>query len=429
MAVSLVSPGGNTPSSGGAYYVPAWRFVSYRQQNGGGAPTSASPPPPMVSSGSQPPTFPMTTTSRLPNHLPRDPRLWSREDVHKFLLWCQDEFDLPPVDIDQFQMNGKALCLLMKSDFTERAQRSGDILYNVVHLFALQATVTEESQRQRYDQHLRMCTYSGGSLLPSDAANSPANWTTAWPFISSDYHNVGHVIHHQNFGGLPPTSNSGTVDSTVTLSPAPSTDSQSAGSPGRDHGMDDAVEERVVRRSRHPSDSAGSECGSSPPSTPLSLTTKPKPSPIGESFSCPEPTNLATNVEQPVTNGRLLWDFLHQLLNDPAQRYVRCITWKEQEKGVFKISDPHGLAQLWGMQKNHLNMNFDKMSRALRYYYRVNILKKVQGERHCYQFLRQPLELKACKQRALLGKYCVKPTTSSERKSSPITVKCEGENA
>lgn len=52
---------------------------------------------------------------------------------------------------------------------------------------------------------------------------------------------------------------------------------------------------------------------------------------------------------------------------------------------MFKIVDPAGLAQLWGIQKNHLSMNYDKMSRALRYYYRVNILRKVQGERHCYQ--------------------------------------------
>lgn len=84
-------------------------------------------------------------------------------------------------------------------------------------------------------------------------------------------------------------------------------------------------------------------------------------------------------------DGRLLWDFLQQLLNDPSQRYTNYIAWKNRETGVFKIVDPAGLAKLWGIQKNHLSMNYDKMSRALRYYYRVNILRKVQGERHCYQ--------------------------------------------
>jgi len=69
---------------------------------------------------------------------------------------------------------------------------------------------------------------------------------------------------------------------------------------------------------------------------------------------------------------------------------------------VFKIVDPAGLARLWGIQKNHLSMNYDKMSRALRYYYRVNILRKVQGERHCYQFLRNPTELKSIKNISLL---------------------------
>jgi len=97
-----------------------------------------------------------------------------------------------------------------------------------------------------------------------------------------------------------------------------------------------------------------------------------------------------------------LWDFLQQLLNDPGQRYTSYIQWKNKETGVFKIADPAGLARLWGIQKNHLSMNYDKMSRALRYYYRVNILRKVQGERHCYQFLRNPTELKSIKNISLL---------------------------
>lgn len=82
-----------------------------------------------------------------------------------------------------------------------------------------------------------------------------------------------------------------------------------------------------------------------------------------------------------------MWDFLQQLLNDPTQRYTNYIAWKNHDSGVFKIVDPAGLAKLWGIQKNHLSMNYDKMSRALRYYYRVNILRKVQGERHCYQYV------------------------------------------
>lgn len=86
-----------------------------------------------------------------------------------------------------------------------------------------------------------------------------------------------------------------------------------------------------------------------------------------------------------LSDGRLLWDFLQQLLNDSMQRYTNYIAWKNRDSGVFKIVDPPGLAKLWGIQKNHLSMNYDKMSRALRYYYRVNILRKVQGERHCYQ--------------------------------------------
>ena len=69
----------------------------------------------------------------------------------------------------------------------------------------------------------------------------------------------------------------------------------------------------------------------------------------------------------------------------PEQKYTSYIKWKNKEKGVFKIVNPSKLAKLWGKQKNHPSMNYDKMSRALRYYYQVNILRKVQGENLCYQ--------------------------------------------
>ena len=48
--------------------------------------------------------------------------------------------------------------------------------------------------------------------------------------------------------------------------------------------------------------------------------------------------------------------------------------------------DPDEVARLWGRRKNKPNMNYDKLSRALRYYYDKNILTKVQGKRYTYRF-------------------------------------------
>ena len=48
--------------------------------------------------------------------------------------------------------------------------------------------------------------------------------------------------------------------------------------------------------------------------------------------------------------------------------------------------DPDEVARLWGSRKNKPNMNYDKLSRALRYYYDKHILTKVQGKRYTYRF-------------------------------------------
>ena len=49
--------------------------------------------------------------------------------------------------------------------------------------------------------------------------------------------------------------------------------------------------------------------------------------------------------------------------------------------GEFKLTDPEYVAQLWGTRKNKPAMNYEKLSRALRYYYDGDMISKVQGKR------------------------------------------------
>ncbi|XP_068452968.1 ETS domain-containing protein Elk-1 [Clinocottus analis] len=82
-----------------------------------------------------------------------------------------------------------------------------------------------------------------------------------------------------------------------------------------------------------------------------------------------------------------LWQFLLHLLEDQRQRHL--ISWTGED-GEFKLLDAEEVARLWGLRKNKNNMNYDKLSRALRYYYDKNIIKKVSGQKFVYRFVSQP---------------------------------------
>uniref|UniRef100_A0A6J0V7T5 Retroviral integration site protein Fli-1 homolog isoform X4 n=1 Tax=Pogona vitticeps TaxID=103695 RepID=A0A6J0V7T5_9SAUR len=78
-----------------------------------------------------------------------------------------------------------------------------------------------------------------------------------------------------------------------------------------------------------------------------------------------------------------LWQFLLELLSDSSN--ANCITW-EGTNGEFKMTDPDEVARRWGERKSKPNMNYDKLSRALRYYYDKSIMTKVHGKRYAYKF-------------------------------------------
>lgn len=68
-------------------------------------------------------------------------------------------------------------------------------------------------------------------------------------------------------------------------------------------------------------------------------------------------------------------------------RYVDIIRWTNNA-GEFVLLRAEEVARLWGLRKdNNHRMNYDKLSRALRYYYQKNIIRKVQGHKFVYQFI------------------------------------------
>uniref|UniRef100_A0AC34QKD5 ETS domain-containing protein n=1 Tax=Panagrolaimus sp. JU765 TaxID=591449 RepID=A0AC34QKD5_9BILA len=81
-----------------------------------------------------------------------------------------------------------------------------------------------------------------------------------------------------------------------------------------------------------------------------------------------------------------LWQFLLELLN--TEQHPSLIQWTNKASGEFKLNDAEAVARLWGQRKSKPNMNYDKLSRALRYYYDKNIIKKVTGQKFMYRFVK-----------------------------------------
>uniref|UniRef100_A0A3Q0T894 ETS1-related protein n=1 Tax=Amphilophus citrinellus TaxID=61819 RepID=A0A3Q0T894_AMPCI len=88
-----------------------------------------------------------------------------------------------------------------------------------------------------------------------------------------------------------------------------------------------------------------------------------------------------------------LWQFLLELLLDSACRTF--ISWTG-DGWEFKMSDPTEVAKRWGQCKNKPKMNYEKLSRGLRYYYHKNIIHKTAGKRYVYRFV--------CDMQGMLGK-------------------------
>lgn len=106
----------------------------------------------------------------------------------------------------------------------------------------------------------------------------------------------------------------------------------------------------------------------------------------GETTTATTATAIVTKSGRQGSAHIHLWQFLKELLSSP-QTYGTAIRWLDRSRGVFKIEDSVRVARLWGRRKNRPAMNYDKLSRSIRQYYKKGIMKKTErSQRLVYQF-------------------------------------------
>ncbi|XP_062997267.1 transcription factor ETV7 isoform X2 [Elgaria multicarinata webbii] len=271
----------------------------------------------------------------LPGRLRIQPSLWSKDDVIHWLRWAEKEYSLRESDANKFEMNGKALCILTKEDFRFRAPNSGDVLYELLQYI--------KTQRR--------------ALVCS-------------PFFNSPFQDAEHKPSQSAPEGLK---------------------CRLEGLPTDSHAL---PTECLIITASHPSHGDQSRSSTKAFYSPGATSLPHHNAEISyrANLVCSFPVTSSAPVSGKIADCRLLWDYVYQLLCD--SRYEAFIKWEDKEAKIFRVVDPNGLARLWGNHKNRRNMTYEKMSRALRHYYKLNIIKKEPGQKLLFRFLKTPGEIK-----------------------------------
>ncbi|XP_067125733.1 Friend leukemia integration 1 transcription factor-like [Centruroides vittatus] len=367
--------------------------------------------------------------------VPADPLLWNPDHVKQWLEWAVKEYSLHDVDINRFNFVGRELCQLNREDFSRLTNPyNGEVLFAHLNFLRQSSETTLPPSRDK--------------PLPSAQTSSPSPSSGVagkpYPLATADTHplrltkTVRRLQYSQNLvqrrsqirfpypeAALSPfrlisknvCDGSGNLRRNVVLKlriePQAETTPELNAAIGRPlaefghrtawlpvtvardcphqlpcrYGTADVY--RLWMQGGKAADFSPYNNGSPVANLPMLFTEpsykgawgSPSPSQTQDPYQMFGPTSsrLASSGSGQIQ----LWQFLLELLSDSSN--ANCITW-EGTNGEFKLTDPDEVARRWGERKSKPNMNYDKLSRALRYYYDKNIMTKVHGKRYAYKF-------------------------------------------
>uniref|UniRef100_A0A3Q3XEL0 V-ets avian erythroblastosis virus E26 oncogene homolog 2 n=1 Tax=Mola mola TaxID=94237 RepID=A0A3Q3XEL0_MOLML len=295
---------------------------------------------------------------RINYQFPQDPTLWSEWEVNYWLDWCQSEFGLHGLGSDLRGLHGGELCGLNREAFLGLMSNctAGEILWE--HLEDMRRGLNELHLQNNVEIYLKCpninpLSIKGPPFKKSNMVHLSCVLRMSCPYhdgISEQWHT--HEVSHSG-------------DTVTSLSwTAPLQDSDSV--------TEETMFEGVFTFP-HPHRSFREYVGYN-----SDLDRAVIPAAILAGYTGSGPIQL--------------WQFLLELLTDRSCQ--SCINWTG-DGWEFKLTDPDEVALLWGRRKNKPKMNYEKLSRGLRYYYDKNIIRKTAGKHYVYRFV--------CNLQGLLG--------------------------
>ncbi|KAL7056844.1 hypothetical protein AAHC03_019447 [Spirometra sp. Aus1] len=312
------------------------------------------------------------------NDIPRDPAKWNCTQVVMWINWASKQFHLEGSKLDKhFEIPGSDLLALQSSDLYSRLPNPN--LTFLIHFELLKSCrevcVLYKPQPQSYSAN-QNSQRSYRQMSRSRARNARANKD-----LSSGYPRFGGSLT----GGLGaggiffapslPLSSNLRLNGLQPVGPGAASADFLTNSGLANH-------TDLYPHTSPPSSTLPGSLGVSNGGVVCS----------GSSGSSSDPRHFFVDRIYPPFTTIQLWQFLLELLTD--WRHRDAIHWVSED-GEFKLSNPERVASMWGQRKNKPAMNYEKLSRALRYYYDGDMISKVHGKRFVYKFI--------CDLKTLLG--------------------------
>ncbi|XP_050415765.1 protein c-ets-1-B isoform X2 [Patella vulgata] len=370
-------------------------------------------------------------------NIPRDPSQWSELHVIQWLSWAIKDFSLEGINMSNFNVKGKELCKLDKEEFLSRCPPYvGDILYE--HIDILQKEIAQErallcNVPQNYSEPVCVPEFGERYVQQNQQGFSNSDQSmpvvpTSQPYIESSYPiseslQTLNEISSENIM----TSNYEDTSDYQSLEHSQNYFDQSHAefypmmgeqkyripnkhyrgqympdTPPQEHFYEQPYQTVPSIKQERPWSTQ--EYGHSQDLTDswqaADLRTGLGPSPfhnlrVGtpDGSEQNKPMIQAAALAGYSGSGPIqLWQFLLEQLTDKSCQHF--ISWTG-DGWEFKLSDPDEVARRWGNRKNKPKMNYEKLSRGLRYYYDKNIIHKTAGKRYVYRFV--------CDLQSLLG--------------------------
>uniref|UniRef100_A0A8C6UF72 ETS-related transcription factor Elf-3 n=1 Tax=Neogobius melanostomus TaxID=47308 RepID=A0A8C6UF72_9GOBI len=320
----------------------------------------------------------MSNTSPIPEmwYDQLKPHYWTPDNVKNWICDNMDctNFDARSVNLAYCDMDGPSLCLMTQQDMIGRfGPQLGAHLYN--SLLKHKAKPDQEAELdetcQLLDNFLDELPLLS-TLIIADSIKT----TGLAPKRETSFYDNAYDLSHFSMGQLPPFTDPGYCSDQHSDSELSS--SSNSGIFSRLHTPESTSGESDPEFSYPPIPRIKVEkeeeesCQRRPRGRP------PKGSMEHSSLYSPKKSKHAPR-------GTHLWEFIRDILIHPEKNHG-LLKWEDRREGVFKFLKSEAVAQMWGQKKKNSSMTYEKLSRAMRYYYKRGILERVDGRRLVYKF-------------------------------------------